>query len=327
MNSMLPIKTLWQEFVKIVERSDSRSPVRLATFVSAISPAQRFRSLISAHKSGDVAHLKRFATRTVKNPSRSCSLRHVRRLRDEKADKPGAARNRLKALRALFAWAVEEDLAPRDPTAGVKPIPLRNQSHHSWTLAEVEAFEQRHTVGTKARLAFGLLLYTSWRREDAVRLGPQHIRTVPLPDGTLQKRIIYRQAKNEDRKPIDMDIPLHPALAKLIDITLSGHMTFLVTDYGKPFSVNGFGNRFKDWCRQADLPHCTAHGLRSATAARLAELGATPHEIMAITGHQTLEEVERYTQAAQRRKLAELGHEQVEVNGDQMGNAKGSHQT
>jgi integrase len=66
---------------------------------------------------------------------------------------------------------------------------------------------------------------------------------------------------------------------------------------GKPFTANGFGNK-KDWCRQADLPHCSAHGVRKATSTALAEAGATPHEIMAITGHQTLEEVERYTKAA-----------------------------
>jgi integrase/recombinase XerD len=91
---------------------------------------------------------------------------------------------------------------------------------------------------------------------------------------------------------------LHPA-------TPSGHLTFLVTDYGKPFTANGFGNRVKDWCRQANLPHCSAHGLRKAAATRLAEQGATPHEIMAITGLRTLEEAERYTRAANMAKLAD----------------------
>ncbi len=78
-------------------------------------------------------------------------------------------------------------------------------------------------------------------------------------------------------------------------------MTFMSTEYGKPFTANGFGNKFKDWCRQADLPHCSAHGVRKATATALAEAGATSHQIMSVTGHQTLEEVERYTRAANRR--------------------------
>ena len=48
-----------------------------------------------------------------------------------------------------------------------------------------------------------------------------------------------------------------------------------------------------------------AHGLRKATASRLAELGCSTQEIMAITGHTTLKEVERYTAAARRKILAE----------------------
>lgn len=82
-------------------------------------------------------------------------------------------------------------------------------------------------------------------------------------------------------------------------------MTFLLTEFGKPFTANGFGNKFKDWCRQADLPHCSAHGIRKATLTALAEAQATPHEMMAVGGHRSLEEVERYTKAADRRKLAD----------------------
>src|SRR5262249_52744526 len=79
----------------------------------------------------------------------------------------------------------------------------------------------------------------------------------------------------------------------------------LVTEFGRPFTAAGFGNKFREWCNQAGLHHCAAHGLRKATAARLAELGASEREIMAITGHQTSKEVIRYTRAARQRELAE----------------------
>jgi integrase/recombinase XerD len=222
---------------------------------------------------------------------------HVRKLRDEKAAKPGAARNRLKALRALFSWAVEEELAPHDPNQGVKFILYTPKPYHTWTIEEVQTFERRHPIGTKARLAMALMLYTACRREDAVRLGPPHVKN---------GRLRYRQAKNEHRaNPVDIDIPLHTDLAEIIAATKSGHMTFLTTEYRKAFSVNGFGNKFRDWCNQAGLPHCSAHGLRKATATRLAERGATPHEIMAVTGHKSLEEVERYTREAHKGKIAD----------------------
>jgi integrase len=222
--------------------------------------------------------------------------RHVRQLRDEKKETPGAAKNRLKALRALFRWAVEAEEAPHDPTIGVQAIRYTTKGHHSWSLEEIDAYEARHPVGTQARLAMALMLYTTGRREDAVRLGPQHVRN---------GRVQFRQAKNEHRSPVEIDIPLHPDLEAIIAATPCGHLNFLTTKFEKPFKPNSFGNKFKDWCRQANLPHCSAHGLRKATAARLAERGATPHEIMAITGHRTLEEVQRYTRAARQARLAD----------------------
>ena len=52
---------------------------------------------------------------------------------------------------------------------------------------------------------------------------------------------------------------------------------------------------------EAGLKECSVHGLRRAAAARLAELGCTEQEIMAITGHRTSKEVTRYTRAASQR--------------------------
>lgn len=224
--------------------------------------------------------------------------KHVRKIRDERSEEPAAANHRLKAMRAMFNWATEDEEAEENPTLGVRQIRYASDGHHSWEPHEVEQFEDAHPIGSKARLAMAILLYTTCRREDVVRLGPQHMRG---------NRVKYRQAKNEHRKPVDMDIPLHPDLKAVIRASAPEHLTFLVTEYGRPFTANGFGNKFRGWCNQAGLPHCSAHGLRKATAARLAERGATPHEIMAITGHQSLEEVERYTRAARRRKSADSG--------------------
>ena len=207
-----------------------------------------------------------------------------------------SANTRLKALRALFAWAVENDEAPHDPTAGVKRIKHVSPGFHSWSLDEIKKFERKHSIGSKARLAMGLLLYTACRREDVDRLGPQHVR-----DGRLK----YRQAKNEHRNPVDLEIPVHPDLMGIIEPAPTKHLTFLTTAYGRAFTAAGFGNAFRRWCDEAGLSNCSAHGLRKATAARLAERGATTHEIMSITGHRSLEEVERYTRAARQRTLAD----------------------
>lgn len=240
---------------------------------------------------------------------------HIRALRDEK-NTPDGSNMRLKALRALFKWAVEAKEAQSNPAKQVEMVATNSDGYHTWTDEEIEQFEERHPIGTKARLAMALMLYTTGRREDAVRLGPQHIRkqTVAVDGKTVTvKRIVYTQAKNELRLPIHMDIPLHPLLEEIIEATPSLNMTFLVTEFGRPFTPAGFGNWFRDRCVEAGVPG-RAHGLRKATATKLAELGASPHMIQGLTGHRTLKEVEVYTRKARQRVLADAAMEKLTGN-------------
>ena len=74
--------------------------------------------------------------------------------------------------------------------------------------------------------------------------------------------------------------------------------------YGRPFTVAGFGNKMREWCDAAGLPHCSAHGVHKAGACIAAENGATEKQTMAIFGWETLQQVERYTRKARTRKLA-----------------------
>jgi integrase len=92
---------------------------------------------------------------------------------------------------------------------------------------------------------------------------------------------------------------------KIAGTFVAPRKSITVTEFRRPFTANGFGNKMRDWCNQAGLPHCSAHGLRKAMAVRLAELGASEHEIMAVTGHRTSKEVGRYTRAARQKVLAD----------------------
>jgi integrase len=70
-------------------------------------------------------------------------------------------------------------------------------------------------------------------------------------------------------------------------------------------SGGAFYNWFVECVEKAGIePGLSPHGLRKATARRLAEAGCTPHQIASITGHQSLKEVERYTRAADQKRLA-----------------------
>lgn len=66
--------------------------------------------------------------------------------------------------------------------------------------------------------------------------------------------------------------------------------------------------------RQGCLPDdLHAHGLRKAFCRVAAEANLTPHEIMALSGHKTLQEVMRYTAAVDRKKLAASGMAKIEA--------------
>ncbi len=110
-----------------------------------------------------------------------------------------------------------------------------------------------------------------------------------------------RKPRNEHRAPVTMEIPVHPKLQEITDATPPKRLTFLTTAYGKPFTVQGISGAMKDWCTQTGIPHCSSHGPRKSSATRLAEADCSPHQIVAITGHKSLKEVEVYTKAAGRK--------------------------
>jgi integrase len=222
----------------------------------------------------------------------------VRLMATMAADKPEAANMLRRVLRAMFAHAVEDGWRKEDPSRDVKAIRSKTDGFHSWSEAEIEQFEKHHKPGSRARLAFALLLYTGQRRGDTVRMGRQHVR-----DGVL----FLRQQKTGT----ELSLPLHPELQRVIADTPKRDMTYLTTQFGRPFTSNGFGNWFRDQCNAAGLPQCSAHGLRKAAARRLAEAGCTAHEIAAITGHASLKQVAHYTKAADQQRLATAAMEKV----------------
>ena len=108
-----------------------------------------------------------------------------------------------------------------------------------------------------------------------------------------------------------------PELQDALDaMPRSDALTFLLTEYGNPFkSPAAFGNKFADWCDAAGLEavvcedgktrNYRAHGLRKAACKQLAHAGCTAPEIMAVSGHSSLAEVQKYISAVEQDRLAE----------------------
>src|SRR5262245_26910002 len=209
--------------------------------------------------------------------------------------KPSAQRHWLKAIRGLLQSAIPM-MRSDNPTAGIAMPKLpKSKGHHTWTDDEIEQYRAYWPLGTQQRLVMEFALETASRRGEVVRLGPQHVR-----NGRIRMERTHGSA--------DVDIPMSPELQAACDAMPKAHLTYIVTAHGKPRSKHGLGTDFAKWATEAHLPtRCRLHGLKKGGMRRLAEDGATTHELMAISGHKTLSEVQRYTDAADRARLAETG--------------------
>jgi integrase len=258
-----------------------------ATFANLAESTRRTRRQI----------LERFRAEHGDKAIATLGKTHVERMVNAKATTPGAALNFLSALRALMRHAITVGLRADDPTVGIRGPKFKSAGFYTWTEADIAAFEAKHPVGTRARLALALLLYTAQRRADVIKMGRQHVR-----DGLIHVR--------QSKTGTTLAIPLHPELCRVLDATPAENMTFMTTTGGKPFHPDSFTHWFKRQCREAGLPvKASVHGLRKAACRRLAELGCSASVIASISGHSTLREVSRYTAAADQVRLARQGIE------------------
>lgn len=232
-------------------------------------------------------------------PYASLEARHLLAWRDKLTATPEAANGTIKALRQVFAYAIEYGHFDKNPAAQVRNLPSVGDGHQAWSSEDVENFEAVHPVGSMARLALALALNTGQRKSDLIRLGRQHIR---VHDG--QEGLEFTQHKNRNRRPVNLWVPITWELRETIDASPTGDLTFIQTAFHRPFSEGGFGNRFRKWCNEAGLEGLSVHGLRKTAAAVLAQNGCTEQEIMAITGHSTSKEVIRYTRSAKQKVRA-----------------------
>jgi site-specific recombinase XerD len=142
------------------------APGVVSAAIASYYKDNRFTSLASGTQMSRRAILERFRADHGDKRLAGLQKQHVAAILGAK--KPFAARNWLKALRGLMQFAVATGLIDSDPTTAFEPAKAKAGSIHTWTEAEIEQFEQRHPVGSRARLAMALLLYTGQRATSCV---------------------------------------------------------------------------------------------------------------------------------------------------------------
>ena len=202
---------------------------------------------------------------------------------------PAAANNYLKSMSALCKWAVKQGHMKTNPAEGIGKTKLEGDGFPAWEIEDVRAFCIKWKIGTRQRLALELAMHTGLRRSDLVRVGRQHMRGKTLSITT-----------HKTGARITVEVPQR--VLDIIDASPTGELHLLVTEYGKPFAVAGFGNWFGEAARKAGIEKNT-HGLRKLAATMAANGGATAHELMSQFGWANSKQAEVYTRGADRARL------------------------
>ena len=273
------------------ERHTRATPGTIAALIVSYKKSAGYIGLRETTKAGYKSRIEVLRTkhghRTVAGLNRE---RIITGILQPYASRPGAAHSILKMFRVLLKHAIDLGWLKHDPSAGIKRPKLKRI--RSWSENEIATFRVHWPLGTKQRTAFELFLNVGQRRSDVVRMAWPHI---------VDNKISVTQQKT-GRKLV---VPLHSDLIVALAAADRGHISILTTEYGKPFTVDGFSGWMRSAIEEAGLPlSCQPHGLRKAAGRRLAEAGATGKMIMAVLGHTTLAEAERYTEDADQAGLA-----------------------
>ncbi|WP_354099604.1 MULTISPECIES: tyrosine-type recombinase/integrase [unclassified Bradyrhizobium] len=266
----------------------------IAAAVRGYYGSTEFKVLAETTKATYRGVLDRFVDKHGEGPIAGLQPKHINKLIDEMADTPSAASNFRKRLKGLMDYAVSAGMRSDNPVVVAKRVKLKTTGHRTWTEEDISAFRKRHNIGTPLRLAMEVLLHTGLRRSDAVRLGWKHL----TKDG-----FVISTKKSQGH--VELCIPVHSDLARYIADCPKDGPAFIATMYGRARSEKAFSTWISEAACDAGLPpRSSPHGLRKAACRRLAETGCTALEIMSITGHTDIREIERYCREAARKKLA-----------------------
>ena len=198
-----------------------------------------------------------------------------------------------KRLRALMEYAVEIGWIDTNPVGRTRPYRVEVKGHRTWPESQIAKFHEHWKRGTPERLAFDLLLYLGQRAGDTANMSRLNIKS---------GRVRIKQEKTSTT----LWISIHGDLQKTLNEGPVGSHHFIETAYGRCRSVKGLYNFIKKALRAAGCDDdLSPHGLRKAAATRLADTGCSSAQICAVTGHKSIQEMEKYIRERNQIKLAD----------------------
>jgi integrase len=219
--------------------------------------------------------------------------RHIREIRKRF---PSTSRADLAVMLLGMLWAYAKERLAMDiginPASDIARLHRRGWSHEPWPEEVIAKFEAEAQPKPIAQLALALLLYTGQRGSDVVRMKWANY------DGI---GIAVRQLKTGT----PLWIRCHKKLKAILDNTPRQSDFLLTSRYGSGYTAGGLRDMIAVATAEIGAAGHTAHDLRCNAANALAEAGCSDREIMAVTGHRTFKEAQRYTAKLNQKKLSD----------------------
>lgn len=215
-------------------------------------------------------------------PARGIERQDVRALRDKLADTPGAANQAIRALGALFAWAVENEKVKDNPAHGVKTF--KAKPHEPWPEELIEEALSDPQIG----MAVALFYFTGQRINEVVKMSWGAI------DGDHMKVFVQKTQSH-------IRVAILPELMEMLKAQPKDSVAILTNANGQPWTQGGLRTKLQAWAAERGH-HVVPHGLRKNAVDSLFEAGCTAAEVSGITD-QSLQMLEHYAKGRNKLNL------------------------
>jgi integrase len=221
---------------------------------------------------------------------------------------PGAARKSVILLRAIYGWAIREQLVKDNPAAGVQVDKdaereiIIDETQYAALFDALDKLEQERRIASPAADAIRLIAFTGARRGEVIGLRWRHI---DLEAG----RIVISKGEHKTGRKTQTEriIGLSPEAIAILERQQRDDLEADDLVFTPSRGEAGIDLR-RPWRAArtaANLPaDFVMHGLRHSVGSHLAMAGANLPELKTALGHRSLQSVQRYIHFADKARQA-----------------------
>lgn len=259
-------------------RSNKRGILTLDGLIRQYQRSPEFRSLSASSQKSYTLYLER-ANRLLRSkkgdspPAKLIERKDVLAVRDALADTPGAANQVVRAMGALFAWAIDNEKAKVNPAEKVKKFAA--VPHEPWPTELLEEAISDPQVG----MPVALLYFTGQRINEVVKMS-----WCDIGDGFMRVHVQKTQRH--------LEVAILPELGGMLSSQPKESVAILTNANGRPWTSSGLRYKLQTWAKERGHK-VVPHGLRKNAVISLLEAGCTVAEVSGITD-QSIQMIEHY---------------------------------